>query len=103
MTGDGSRRNSTSPSTRFHIQRSIPSFLLLTKENELIRFLLLTAAEWNTKDKSCQNQVKIVAGHVLLLIETFSWKTANRKMSRDRGLAVTFAVCSSRLNARKGF
>ena len=30
-------------------------------------------------------------------------QTANRKMSRDHGLAVTFAVCSSRLNRRKGF
>ena len=41
-------------------------------------------------------------------IETFSitffmgnckTQTANRKMSRDHGLAVTFAVCSSRLNS----
>ena len=30
-------------------------------------------------------------------------QTANRKMSRDHGLAVTFAVCTSRLNRRKGF
>ena len=30
-----------SPSTRFYIQRSIPTFHLLTKENELIRLLLL--------------------------------------------------------------
>ena len=30
-------------------------------------------------------------------------KPENRKMSRDQGLAVTFAVCSSRLNRRKGF
>ena len=30
-------------------------------------------------------------------------ETANRKMSRDHGLGVTFAVCSSRLNRRKGF
>ena len=30
-------------------------------------------------------------------------QTANRKISRDHGLAVTFAVCSSRLNRRKGF
>ena len=37
------------------------------------------------------------------LASGFSWKTANRKMSRDHGLAVTFAVCSSRLNRRKGF
>ena len=32
---------STSPSTRFYIRRSIPTFHLLTKENELIRLLLL--------------------------------------------------------------
>ena len=32
----------------------------------------------------------------------FSWETANRKMSRGHDLAVTFAVCSSRLNRRKG-
>ena len=30
-------------------------------------------------------------------------QTANRKMSRNHGLAVTFAVCSSRLNRRNGF
>ena len=30
-------------------------------------------------------------------------QTANRKMSRDHGLAVTFAVCGSRLNRKKGF
>ena len=29
--------------------------------------------------------------------------TANRKMSRDHDLAVTFAICSSRLNSRKDF
>ena len=28
----------------------------------------------------------------------FSWETANLRMSRDHGLAVAFAVCSSRLN-----
>ena len=38
-------------------------------------------------------------------VETFSIRffKANRKLSRDQGLAVTFAVCSSRLNRRKGF
>ena len=39
------------------------------------------------------------------IVETFSitFFMGNRKMSRDHGLAVTFAVCSSRLNRRKGF
>ena len=38
-------------------------------------------------------------------VETFSIRffKANHKLSRDQGLAVTFAVCSSRLNRRKGF
>ena len=37
------------------------------------------------------------------LASGFLWKTTNRKMSRDHGLVVAFAVCSSRLNGRKGF
>ena len=42
------------------------------------------------------------------LASGFSWETANRKphnvtWPRPCGLAVTFAVCSSRLNRRKGF
>ena len=38
-------------------------------------------------------------------VETFSIRffKANHKLSRDQGLAVTFAVCSSHLNRRKGF
>ena len=38
------------------------------------------------------NIVFVGAQYYRLLASGFSWKTANRKMSRDHGHAVTFAV-----------
>ena len=48
---------------------------------------------------------KAMVALLVFITETFSIreKTANRKMLRDHGLEVTFAVCSSRLNRRKDF
>ena len=43
------------------------------------------------------------AKHQRPLASDFSWQFANRKISRGYSLAVAFAVCSSRLNGRKGF
>ena len=44
-----------------------------------------------------------LAKHQRPLASGFSWQFANRKISRGHSLAVAFAVCSSRLNGRKGF
>ena len=44
-----------------------------------------------------------LAKHQRPITSGFSWQTENRKMSRDHGLAVAFAVCSSRSNGRKSF
>ena len=42
--------------------------------------IFLSACKWGFSNRDLRHQV-------------FSWKTANRKMSRDHGLTVTFAVC----------
>ena len=47
--------------------------------------------------------VASLAKHQRPLASGFSWQFANRKISRGHSLAVAFAVCSSRLNGRKGF
>ena len=44
-----------------------------------------------------------LAKHQRPLASGFSWQFANHKISRGHSLAVAFAVCSSRLNGRKGF
>ena len=53
----------------------------------------------------CENFYDTAPVNLFKTLETFSisFFMGNCKMSRDHGLAVKFAVCSSRLNGRKGF